>query len=167
MKYIFYLLLALITSQTLWAKENPIIEIGDTPYPKLGVSTKGESINLENMQGKVVIVTFWATWCSYCIKEMNVLETIQKKVDPDRLQIIAVNFKESKKQYNRIKRQLKNFNITLTHDTKGLISKRYGVTSLPHLFMINKNGQIAHIHHGYSDKQLPKIIDEINGLLVE
>ena len=155
------LIIALLLSFSLKAE----IKLGDTPPSYLGIDRSGEEIQLSDMKGKVVVATFWATWCPPCMKEMQILEGIQRQVGKDKLEIVAINFKQSKKIYRKIKRVLKDLQITLTHDKKGRISKKYNVNSLPHMFIINKQGEIAHIHIGYSEAKLPQLIAELNGLI--
>ena len=155
------LIIALLLSFSLKAE----IKLGDTPPSYLGIDRSGEEIQLSDMKGKVVVATFWATWCPPCMKEMQILEGIQRQVGKDKLEIVAINFKQSKKTYRKIKKLLKDLQITLTHDKKGRISKKYNVKSLPHMFIINKHGEIAHIHIGYSEAMLPQLIDELNELI--
>src|SRR5450830_565593 len=65
--------------------------VGSPPPDNLGVDQKGEGVLVSAFTGKVVVITFWATWCPYCIQELPVLHNIQTKVGRDQLQVIAVN----------------------------------------------------------------------------
>src|SRR6185312_10026400 len=51
---------------------------GTLPPPLLGKDRDGQVIDLATMHGKVVIVTFWASWCGYCLKELPVLNALQE-----------------------------------------------------------------------------------------
>ena len=55
----------------------------------------------------------------------------------------------------------------MTHDKKGKISKKYGVKSVPHMFIVNKQGQVAQIHIGYGESMLPQLIEELNILITK
>jgi thiol-disulfide isomerase/thioredoxin len=144
---------------------NAAVEVGDIPPSYLGENRNGDEVQLSEMGGKVVVATFWATWCPPCMKEMQVLEGIQRQVGKDKLEIVAINFKQNKKIYRKIKKSLKAFEITLTHDKRGRISEKYGVKSLPHMFIINKSGEIAHIHKGYGEAMVDQLIRELNELI--
>ncbi len=139
---------------------------GDTLTSYLGKNRQGDAVSITEMHGKVIVVSFWATWCPYCIKELSALEKIQRQISKDKLDVVAVNFKESRKVFSNIKRKLKGFAITITHDKRGTIGKEFDVSGLPHMLIIDKNGTLKHIHKGYSEKSLPKLIEQINHLLV-
>lgn len=71
----------------------PKVGEGDMPPDVLGKDETGQPISLESLRGKVVILTFWATWCPYCLKELPILENIQNLAGKDRIEVIAINWK--------------------------------------------------------------------------
>ena len=77
----------------------PTIGAGDLPPDVFGKDESGEPISLEKHRGKVVVVTFWATWCPYCLKELPILENIQNVAGKQRVEVIAVNWKEDRETY--------------------------------------------------------------------
>ncbi|MXY58712.1 MAG: TlpA family protein disulfide reductase [Gammaproteobacteria bacterium] len=139
-------------------------QAGDVPPPYLGKDQRGKTVDLKDLRGKVVIVTFWATWCPPCRKELPVLETIQQHAGRDRVRVIAVNI-EKAMVYRPMKRRLKDYKMTLTNDHNGRIKKRYGVNGIPHMVMIKKDGTIAAVKRGYSEAMVPAVIDEVNALM--
>ena len=52
---------------------NAQIQPGAVPPDALGKTPNGEAVSLASMRDKVVVISFWATWCSYCMKELPVL----------------------------------------------------------------------------------------------
>ena len=144
---------------------NAKVSVGDMPPSYLGKDKNGDSIELSEMKGKVVVATFWATWCPPCMKEMELLEQIQRQVGKEQLEVVAINFKESRKTYKKIVKLLKDFEITITYDRKGRVANKYEIDAVPRMFIINKSGTVAYTHKGYGEDMLPKIIDELNGLL--
>ena len=50
---------------------------GDTPPDALGSALGGPAVTVSSLHGKVVVISFWATWCGYCMKEMPVLAGLQ------------------------------------------------------------------------------------------
>lgn len=67
------------------------------PAPALSARTlDGGSFNLKDAAGSVVIVNFWASWCSPCRKEMPAMETYYQQHKADGLRIIAINMDEPK-----------------------------------------------------------------------
>jgi thiol-disulfide isomerase/thioredoxin len=137
------------------------LKIGEVPPSYVGTDTNGDKVNLEDYLGKVIVVSFWASWCSPCLQELPILENLQAKVGVDKIKVVAVNYKESRKVYHQIKTRLSDVTMTLTHDKTGLISSKYGVKTLPNLFIIGKDGKLSHHMQGYGDKSIDKIIEAI------
>src|SRR5271167_1747475 len=54
-----------------------------------------ESILLSSQRGKVVILTFWASWCAPCRRELPILEAAQKVVGKDKLTVFAVSYMDT------------------------------------------------------------------------
>ncbi|MDT0583453.1 TlpA disulfide reductase family protein [Brumicola blandensis] len=141
------------------------VEVGDVPPSYLGKNRNGDKVHLREMTGKVVVATFWASWCPPCLKELPILESIQRQIGKDKLEVVAINYQEDKKVFRKLKSQMKKMEITITHDARGTISKRFGVDSLPHMFIIDPRGKVAKVHIGYGESSQQKIVDELNELL--
>lgn len=139
--------------------------VGEHPPDALGKDRDGTEQMVSMHRGKVVIVTFWASWCVPCRRELPVLGKFQSVVGKDHLEIIAVNVKEPRSDYNAVVRANKDIALTWVHDVSGATSVRYGVEALPNMFIIDRDGRIAHVHRGYSEKQIKVFVKEIAALL--
>lgn len=139
--------------------------VGDAPPPTLGNDRSGAPVNLDAMHGKVVVLTFWASWCGYCRQELPMLAHLQKVVGRDHLEVIAINFKESKQEFLSVIRANKNIDLTYVQDSKGTTSDLYGVHSLPNLFIVGADGKLAFRHVGYDEQGMQAIIQEMLSLL--
>lgn len=104
---------------------------------------KGEKVSMESLRGKVVMVNFWATSCTTCIKEMpEMVETYNKYKDKG-LDFYAVAMSYDPPNYvlNYTETRKLPFNVAL--DFKGDIAKSFGdVTLTPTTFVIDKKGNI-------------------------
>ncbi|WP_431101042.1 TlpA family protein disulfide reductase [Roseateles noduli] len=133
---------------------------GDLAPERLGRTLDGDELNLAKHRGQIVVVTFWATWCPYCLKELPQLESLQG-VAKERLRVIAVNT-EDKKVFRRVAGIMKDFKLQLVNDADKSAQRAYGVNALPHLFIIDRDGRIAAMHRGYGEDSLERILEEIN-----
>ena len=145
----------------------PPPKVGELPPQLLGKNGKGDPVDLANSRDKVTIVTFWASWCGPCRRELPVLGHFQKAVGRDALEVIAVNFKEPREDYRAVVHANRNLELTYVHDMHGRVSDQYGVNSLPHMFILGHDGKVAYTHRGYSEESLPGIVEEILSLLPE
>lgn len=141
------------------------LEVGTVPPDLLGKTPEKQEIRLSQYKGKIVVVTFWASWCGPCRRELPVLDVLQKAAG-DRVSVIAVNVKDTAQDYRIMRKQMKDASLTFTHDTRGNISDGFDVKSYPNLYVIDQTGTIAAVHVGFSDESLSEIIEDINKLLV-
>lgn len=137
---------------------------GDAAPPALGTDFEGAPVNLAQYAGKAVIVTFWATWCGYCLKELPILENIQNKAGKQQLQVIAVNT-ESREVFRKAARALKSLSLMVAHDTGSMAFTAYGGTGLPHMAIIGRDGNIIRIYRGYDESSLNAIVKDVNQAL--
>lgn len=136
------------------------------PAPVLqGRDRHGEAIDLKSLRGKVVILTFWASWCGPCRAELAMLDRLARGTDGDRMAIIAVNFREDRAAYARYLRTFEGSPIRFAHDPSGQMSAPYGVRALPHMVLIDHTGQVARVHRGYSEAMQDRFNAEIRGLM--
>jgi thiol-disulfide isomerase/thioredoxin len=96
------------------------LQVGDLPPQKLGFT------KLSDYGGKIVTVSFWASWCAPCRKEMEVLASIQKHATRDRVVIFSVNWKESSDRFVEIEHALRGIDLTLISDETGYLGRQYG-----------------------------------------
>ena len=136
---------------------------GDTPPPGLGVTMDGSPVEVGQSAGKVTVVTFWASWCGPCRKELPMLEGLQR-VAKDRVQVVAVNI-EDRDQFRRVARALDTLTLKITHDYNKSARDAYGVKGIPHMLIIGRDGRILAVHRGYSENAIDGILDEINAAL--
>lgn len=149
------------------AARTPIkLNPGDTPPPSIGVTIDGEEIVTSKYAGKVLVVTFWASWCGPCKKELPMLEGIQRVAGKGQVQVVAVNT-ESPEQFRKIAKTLASLTLQLSHDYRKKSAEAYGVNGIPHLVLIGRDGKVINVHRGYSEESIDSILDEINGALAK
>lgn len=126
----------------------------------------GERIPLSSQRGKVVIVTFWATWCAPCRKELPILESTQRKIGKADLTVFAVNYRDEGAA-RWLKTKASTWQINLIEDRNDWIASHYSISSIPHMFIIGRDGKILANHIGYDESTLDEFVAEINQALRE
>jgi thiol-disulfide isomerase/thioredoxin len=134
------------------------LKVGDIPPPKLG------RVQLSDYRGKIVVISFWASWCSPCRKEMGLLAGLQKTATRDKLVVFAVNWREDYYRFRAIQHALRNVDLTLVSDPDGYLGAKYDVDAIPHMVILGRDGRIAAIHLGYGEADIPALVQEINSL---
>ena len=125
----------------------------------------GDTVDLSAQRGKLVILTFWATWCAPCRSELPILEGAQKLLGKDKLIVFAVNFQDSPEAVRALKKLAATWQLVLVEDRGGRIADSYKIRAIPHLFMIDRDGKIVAIHTGYGDRSLEELVSDINKAL--
>jgi thiol-disulfide isomerase/thioredoxin len=164
-KIILTIIIILSVSITTYADKKPKVGVGDVPPDYVGKTLDGEKVYLSEHKGKIVVVTFWASWCAPCRKELPIVNLMQSQVPNDEFLVVGVNMKEDKKTLKWLKKGLGETHMMLTLDKKGRISKKFGVKGIPHMFIVGPDGKVAAVHVGYSENSIMGISDEINDML--
>jgi peroxiredoxin len=125
----------------------------------------GEDVTLSSQHGKVVILTFWASWCGPCKRELPILESAQRQISKDRLVVFAVSHKDSEAALAAIKKLAANWQINIMKDRNDHVASLYSVSKIPHLFMIGRDGKVVANHLGYGDRTLGELVADINRAL--
>lgn len=121
-----------------------LLAIGSAqPAPKFRAKTlDGEEFTNKSLQGKVVLLQFWTTWCPYCRQDQGAVDTLVHDFAARGLVVLAVNVGESKK---KVKQYLagspRSCKIVLTDDTN--LAAFYAATSYPLYVLIDRDGNIA------------------------
>ena len=141
------------------------VAVGDIAPEALGTTLNGQEVLTSQHAGKVVILSFWASWCAPCRLELPQLEGIQRVAGPEQLRVVAINT-EKRAEFRHAAQVLAELQLVVTHDSTGSISKAYGVRSIPHLVIIGRDGRVQRVFNGYSEKQVDAIIAQVNAALL-
>lgn len=156
-------LLGIAFSATSTAEEKAAfvhkIKPGDVPPAMLGISRGGDDVKTTDFAGKVLVTTFWASWCAPCRAEMDALEKIQR-IAKDNLQVVAVNI-EDRDTFRKVTRPLHDWQMILANDQYKRHADTYGVKGIPHMLIIGRDGKVLKVHRGYNETFLKTLIEDV------
>lgn len=133
--------------------------------PKLALKDlDGKAHDLAQYKGKVVVLNFWATWCTPCVKEMPALQRLNEKLAGERFAMIAVNFGESDKQVRPFIAKLgARFPVLLDRDMRA--TNAWVDKGLPTTFVIDAKQKIRYRVLGDFEWDAPAVEAKIRALL--
>lgn len=127
---------------------------------------EGSEISLEDFEGKVVFLNFWATWCGPCREEMPSMEKLWQRFKEEAFVILAVDLREEKEEVNSF---MKDYGLTFSVllDSRGEVANNYGIRAIPTTFLIDSEGRIVGKALGARDWASEDAFDLIEHLLLE
>lgn len=105
-----------------------------------GFTVDGQRVSLDSLQGKVVILNFWASWCLECRPEMPMFERLYREFGVQGLSVIGINAREGAAAVRLYAKEL-GLTFPLILDPRGTINAAYGVIGLPTTFLISRDGR--------------------------
>jgi thiol-disulfide isomerase/thioredoxin len=124
----------------------------------------GQSTTLTAYRGKVVILNFWATWCSPCREEMPSMEILYKRFKNNGLEILAVDGGEDEATVQQFVRN-GSYTFPVLMDKNGMVNYVYGIQAIPTSFIIDREGKILIRIIGSIRWDTPEIIKAFDALL--
>ncbi|MCC7075237.1 MAG: TlpA family protein disulfide reductase [Deltaproteobacteria bacterium] len=113
---------------------------------------QGRRVRLDDLRGRVVVLAFWATWCTPCLAELRHLDELQRRRGAQGLSVIAVagDGPETASRVSSLARQ-QRWQMSVIHDVERRVFARFNPTGeTPWLVVIDKHGRIAWTHGGYA-----------------
>ena len=125
---------------------------------------KGKTVTLEQFIGKkVVIMEFWATWCGPCRMTMAAVHNIREKYRDKGVEVLSIDQGEdTTKVKNFVESKGLKLNVLLDSDVS--VSRMYGVSGIPTLFVIDKEGVVKARVVGYRpdlESALSQFLDQL------
>jgi peroxiredoxin/uncharacterized membrane protein YuzA (DUF378 family) len=107
----------------------------------------GSQLTLSDLRGQVVVINFWATWCSPCEDEMPDLQAVWDEYQADGVAFVGVAYEDT---MAAVKELNSRFGITYPQgiDVEARISTAYGITGVPETFLVDSRGKVAFSHIG-------------------
>jgi DsbE subfamily thiol:disulfide oxidoreductase len=121
-----------------------------TPKPPIDLTLKnleGHTVQLSDLRGQVVLVNYWASWCSPCRDEMPILDDFYKAHQSKGFTLIAVNVSESAEDAADYVRE-HGYSFPVWSDPPGDTMIELGINGLPASLLLDEGGRIERVWMG-------------------
>ena len=129
----------------------------------------GNSVNASelNNDGKPFIISFWATWCKPCLRELKAINEVYADwQDETGVKLIAVSIDEGQNT-QKVKPLINalGFEYEVLLDPNSDFKRAMNVPNVPQVFVIDGQGNIAYTHSGYTEGSEEELIEKVRELL--
>jgi len=138
------------------------------PAPGYAAPTlDGDTLALEALRGRVVLLNVWATWCAPCRVEMPALDRLYRQYRDDGLVVVAVSVDAGSDAARLVRRFVADLGLAfpVLLDPAGTVQDRFGVNGLPTTFLIDRTGRIRARLLGPAAWDRPPHTDDVRRLL--
>ncbi len=137
---------------------------GNLSSPEFNLTDmQGKKHSLSDYQGNIVLLQFWATYCTPCRKEMPTMNSLIKKMDGKPFKILTVNMAEAKPDIQKFIDQVPvDFPVLL--DSDGAILSQWKVFAAPANFILDKKGNILFTLYGGIEWDSEEMVKKLSTL---
>ena len=127
----------------------PVVGEDAQPAPDFTLTdANGQPVTLSELRGQVVMINFWASWCGPCREEMPLLEQIHQRYEPLGFTLLGINVEQDSTDGKAFLKD-RPVSFPVLYDPQNGISKLYDVVAMPSTVLIDRQGNIRYLHHGY------------------
>ena len=138
----------------------------DRTLPNIKVKTlSGKSINIQSVEndGNPIVISFWATWCKPCKKELNTIDEIYEEwQDETGVKLVAVSIDDARSM-SKVAPYINSadWDYEVYLDPNRELARALNVSTVPHTFLLNGKGKIVWEHKGYIDGDEEELYEQI------
>ncbi len=138
-----------------------------SPAPPFSLADRdGRNVRLADLAGRVLVVDFWASWCSPCKKSFPELDALYGDLHPRGLEVLAVSVDENRKDADAFL-ATHPWRLTVLFDPQAKTAEAFRVDGMPSTFVIDRRGLIRFRHEGYTQGTAAAIRRQVEELLAE
>jgi peroxiredoxin len=144
--------------------EPNVTKVGDRA-PKFTIQTdRGQTITPTQFGGKLLVLNFWASWCTPCVQEIPSLEAFHQELAKDGVVVVGISMDANPKLYQQF---LDQFDVTFqtARDSSWDISASYGTFQIPETYIINQEGRVVQKIISAQDWMNPAFLDSVRKFL--
>ena len=138
----------------------------DRTLPNIKVKTlSGKSINIQSVENdsNPIVISFWATWCKPCKKELNTIAEIYEEwQDETGVKLVAVSIDDARSM-SKVAPYVNSadWDYEVYLDPNRELARALNVSTVPHTFLLNGKGKIVWEHKGYIDGDEEELYEQI------
>jgi len=140
--------------------------IGMAPPDFALKSDGGRNVRLSELHGQVVLINFWASWCSPCRQELPLLKKIHDQYRAAGFVLLAVNVDDNRRDADAMLKRL-GLRVSTLFDGNKNVAKLYRVDTMPATLLIGRDGRVRYLHRGYYGGYERKYEQQVRELLKE
>jgi thiol-disulfide isomerase/thioredoxin len=134
------------------------------PAPQFDLPGLDGAVKLAKLQGKVVYVDFWASWCGPCRQSFPWMNDMQAKYGAKGLQIVGVNV-DAKSDDARQFLTATPARFAIAFDPQGATPRSYGIKGMPSSVLIGPDGKVLLEHSGFREADRAELESKIQSAL--
>jgi thiol-disulfide isomerase/thioredoxin len=124
---------------------------------------EGRERRLEEFKGKVVLVNFWASWCSPCIEEMPSIQRLADLMRDRSFAVLGVNVAEHARRAKAMAERL-GIGFPVLLDRESEVFHRWGGTVLPTTYVLDGAGVVRYVGRGPLEWDAPDVVKMLEGV---
>lgn len=143
------------------------LSVPQKPIPPVDfelVGLAGKKTRLSSLNGQVVFLNFWATWCGPCRSEMPSMQRMYGALHAEGLEIMAVDLAEEKAQVQRFVKEL-GLSFPILLDSDGAVGAQYETRAIPTTYLIDRKGFIFARAVGARTWDTPEMLETLRRAL--
>ena len=154
-------LMACVAATMICSSAGAAVKVGDKPQLRLRM-LDNSVVTSQQMAGHIVILEFWATWCGPCVKQVPHLKELNAKYAPLGVRLISVSLDDNRGDaITFIRQNGMNWGHAMDNEQGGELSDVFGVSGIPHAFILSPEGEVLWRGHPASiDEPLKTAFEE-------
>jgi len=144
------------------AESSPLVgkPAPDFILPYVSPSERGKEQRLSDLQGRAVILDFWASWCAPCRAQTPVLERVVEAIGKDKLVVLGIGTSDDRSHIARFLERTPA-KYASVYDEGGVASNAYRVQGLPTLVVLAQDGTVRSVATGLADeRELKRLVND-------
>jgi len=121
-------------------------------------------IDLGALEGKVVLVDIWASWCAPCMEEMPLLDDMAKRLKKAGIEVIAVSVDEERESAEAFLSSRSKWSLTVAHDPEGKVPEVLKPNKMPTSYVVDAKGIIRFVNEGFERDDIQALEKRLTAL---